>query len=470
MVSAEPLCSASGKVITCTNTGLLAAVTLTLPVVPASTNTGVATNSEISKIALYQGTTLLDEVSGSDLSNGTVTFNDFDDINIAANATEAFSIKIDVVDSVDAVANSPITASLISISAKDDDNDDVIVVNDDGINNNGNDELGSTPIIAPFVVNILTSNKAIAVTNAGVLAVIYDTNNDDNEDPKTVLAGSSQVVGSVDVQATNEEIDVETVIFTVNTDLTSAITSASLYLDDSLVATNSSSDISSTQIKFDNLTNLVIPEETAELRLELNTANIGYQEVGKTIINAQITNVALSDLDGVQSGKTVANVNAGTFTGEFFSIVPATVTPSIVSTFGGESKVKITVDTGTNKQQNSNSTPVASIATLTFSELGNTLAADYATAYVIYKDGDSANQGACTNDGTTVVCTLLSAVSINNDETFVVKAQGSVNITYALKLQKDGVSYTTSNTDVNNGGLTFTSNMTDELDLGSKTY
>jgi hypothetical protein len=86
-------------------------------------------------------------------------------------------------------------------------------------------------------------------------------------------------VFSIDVQATNEDADVEEVVFTTTKDLTSAVVNASLYLGEDLIATNTNADITATTITFKNLTNLVIPQETKELKLKLNTATIGYEKV-----------------------------------------------------------------------------------------------------------------------------------------------------------------------------------------------
>ncbi len=437
-------CSASGKVITCVSTVSAAAATLTAPVTPAATTTGVATSQEISKVSLYKGSTLLDEKSGSQLTSGLVTFNVNPEVTIAADATDKFTIKIDIVDSADVVANSPITATLVSVKAKDDDNDDVKV-------SNGSTELSST--------NVLVSGKDIAVTNSGVLAAAYDTNNDDNEDPKTILAGTSVKVASVDVQATNEEIDVDEVVFTVSTDLTKAVTSASLYLDDALVATNSSSDITATTIKFDNLSNLVIPEETAEIRLELNTSNIGYQKVGETIIAATVTKVDFKTLEGVQSGKTVADI-ASSFTSKAFTIAPVTVIASAVSTFGSNAKIKLTVDTGDNKQDASNSNPSAVVKKLTFSTEGNLPA----TAYKL-KDKDDTVIATGVVSGSDITFTFSTAISDSEEFTITTTLPVSANnYTWNLDLLKNGIDYDVT-TVANSTGLK--SNATAKVSLGS---
>lgn len=251
------------------------------------TAAGNATNNEVSQVTLYQGSisedNLLDRVSGSNLSAGVATFDGFD-VEVAANDTETFIVTVSIVDGPAAVANTPIDMRLNSVSVEDEDSDDV--------------QATGTPS---------AYSRTITVTNFGTLAIAEDANNDDNKDPKTVLAGTSEVVFSADVQATNESVDVEKVVFTVDTDLTKALTSASLYLDDTLVATNANSDITPTTITFDNMTDLIIPQESKELRLALNTANIGFEEVGLSIAGLNVTIVSLEDAEGVDSGKVVAN-------------------------------------------------------------------------------------------------------------------------------------------------------------------
>jgi hypothetical protein len=96
------------------------------------TATGAAaTNQEVSEVALYKGSVsdanLLDRVSGSNLdSDGIATFNGFN-VEVPADGSEDFVVTVTVVDSDDAVNNSPIEVKLAEISAEDDDSDDVAV-------------------------------------------------------------------------------------------------------------------------------------------------------------------------------------------------------------------------------------------------------------------------------------------------------------------------------------------------------
>ncbi len=433
------------------------------------TATGAAaTNQEIAKVALYKGSVsdanLLDQVSGSNLdSNGIATFNGFN-VTIPADQAEDFVVTVSVVDGIDAVNNSPIKVKLAEVSAEDDDSDDVAV----------KDAAGNEVTTS----NLLDSGANIAVTDSGKLTIEGDINNTDNQDPKTILAGNSQVVYSVDVIATNEEVEIDKITFNyTGTGLDDALVNATLYLDNVEVATNSHADITPTTITFDNLTNLNIPTQTAELRVELNTATVGNEHVGKTVLNAKITGVSVAawDATGVDSGKDLAAADISTSSvtaadANTFSIVPVVVTPSVVSTFGTEAKIKVVADAGDNHQQTSNAAPSAVVKKLVFTDLGN----DSGTgAYKIYKDGDSANITDCSINSNTVTCTLAgSGITVSDEETFVIQAKWTDAKTYSLKLHKDGVVYTTNSaTDANNDGtVEFKSNLTDELDLGSKTF
>lgn len=416
---------------------------------------GAATGSQISQVALYKGTVsdanLLDRVSGSNLASGVATFDGFN-VSIGADAKQTFVVTVSFVDGADTTlaANTPYTAILQSISAEDDDNDDVTIT------------------WMP-----LTSARDITVNDFGTLTIVADVNNVDNKDNKTILAGTSKTVFSADVQATNESVDVETAVFTVDTDLRQAVVNGSLYLGDTLIATNSNSDITATTITFKNLTNLIIPQETKELKLALNTAKIGFEEVGQTKTGVNVTNVALNTVEGVDSGKTVANATLAT-TSKDIAIVPVVVTPSVVATInGGQGKLKVTVDAGENKVPTSNNKPNALITSLVFSQLGNTAEAD---AYKIYKEGESSRFAFITSAGAfnNATASPMSAtdLTITTDTTYVIVPKGTVDKTYTLNLTKDGVVYSAVDTAGAPlaGATGLTSNLTAELDLGTKTY
>lgn len=103
-------------------------MTVVTPIAPTGGAQGVATNSEVSQVSLYQGSTLIDTVSGTDLgNNGEAVFDDFDKIFIASNDTETFSVEVDFVDGIDAVNGSDYNVILTAATVDDDENDDISV-------------------------------------------------------------------------------------------------------------------------------------------------------------------------------------------------------------------------------------------------------------------------------------------------------------------------------------------------------
>ena len=409
-------------------------------IVPSSIDWGLATNKEIAKVSLYKwsvsSSNLLDEVSWSNLASGVATF-DWFDVDINANATQAFVITVDVVDWADAVANSPVTATLTSISAEDDEGDDVVVKKA-----STNTELISS--------DVLPSDKDITITNAGKIFITGDDNNSDNEYTKTILAGSSETVYSVDVLAQNEAVDVEKVVFYYSwTNLDKAVNKAYLYYNNTLVGTATSSDIlkwatsAIGTITFDNMTWLDIQEENAELKLKLETNTIGYEKAGRTVMNATITDVVVvsSDADWVDSGKE-AEVKLDTaYLSKAFSIVPVTIVASVTQSLSTwTAKLKITVDTGDNTVKDNNSAPVIRIQDtwgFVFTELGN-VAAD--PAYTIYKEWNSASWGTISHNGVFAPVNIESAdLTISDSKIYVIVPTATVDTTYTLNLNKNGI-------------------------------
>jgi hypothetical protein len=299
--------------------------------VKVTTNTGTlaATNQQIKEVALYKGTVdaanLLDKVSGSQLASGGVaTFNGFD-TTIAADATQAYVVTVSIVDGSNAVAGVNIRVALENggLSVEDDDNDTV-----------------SAQYPPAFF------NRTIAVTNAGSLTLTADANNVDNKDPKTILAGTSEKVFSVDVQALNENVDVEEVVFTTSDDLSNAVTTASLYLGNTLIATNTNADITASTITFKNLTNLIVPQSAQELRLELNTATIGFEKIGETLNALTIDTVEFNQVEGVDSGKDVTVADLTTTLSKDFAIVPVKLTVANTQSIGASTaEAKFTITT-----------------------------------------------------------------------------------------------------------------------------
>ncbi len=412
----------------------------------------------ISEARLYVGSVseanLLDQESGSKIaSDGTVTFNDFTDVKIESNATETFIVVLSIVDGQDAVDQRFIETTLTSLSVEDDDKDDVTVT-----------------------TNIL-SNRQISITGFGELTITADANNEDNEDAKTILAGSSETVFSVDVQSINESMDVETVVFTVDTDLTEKIVNASLYLDDTLIDTNNIGDVTATTITFDDLDNLIVEESTAELKLVLNTETIGYQKNGATVTGINITNIALNDVQGVDSGKDATNETlAISSSSKDTAIVPILLTASVEASLNSSTtpELKLTSTAGDNTKDNDNSTANTLVDVLVFSTLGTSIAG--AEVYTISNTDDSSDTitWVITTSPDIVTFTLAGmtdtnqTISAGSSETFKITITGTADgDTSSLQLLETGVTYSVAD---NTGATSLTNNMSDELDMGTRSY
>lgn len=120
---------------------------------------------------------------------------------------------------------------------------------------------------------------------------------------------------------------------------------------------NATTDITTTEIRFEKLDGVIIPESTTELELALQTATIGENETGIAVSGLKVTGVDLSNMQGADSGKDVPETNSSTTTtlAKEFSIVPAVVTASVVSSFGADDKtseIRLNVSKGDNTTAN----------------------------------------------------------------------------------------------------------------------
>jgi S-layer homology domain len=387
---------------------------------------GAATNQMVSEVSLFEGTdtsgTPLDAVSGSRLSSGVATFDGFE-VMIPANGKKTFTITVSFVDSTTAsdAANSPYQVEVLgsNISLEDDENDDVVV--------------GGT----------YTSARDITITDVGSITLTADANNTENKEVKSVLGGNTTAVFSVDVQATNESVDVESVVFTytaATSNLLAAGARAELWLGDTKIATAPNSDITSTTITFGgtnagDLTNLIIPQETKELKLAIISETIGYENAGLVVKGVDITDVDTVDATGVSSGRDVADATVDVQTSSaLFSVIPTILTPSVVATLGTSSasaKVKLTANSGGNTVNASSSTPTVSVDSLTFSAPGASgiVAADY----VLYEEGKSGTTVTGKASGSNIVFDFADAnIAVTATRTVTVGAVPADNETVII--------------------------------------
>lgn len=430
-----------------------------------------ATNQEISSVKLYKGSVsesnLLDQESGSNLGSGEASF-DFDEVIVPANATETFIVTVSIVDGADSVTNSDYRVSLVSVKVEDDENDDV----------------APTP-----AANTIVSARKLEVTWFGILTASEDNNNEDNEDNKTILAWESETVFSIDVQATNESMDVETVTFTLNgitdADLKSVVKNASLYLDDDLIDTNTSADIwnGASTIVFDDLTNLIVEESNSELKLKLNTANIGYQKVGKTSTGITVSNVSLSNIEGVSSGKDASDVplTLNPTNSKTISVVPGIIIPTLGTSLNSSTTPEITLEANfdNNTKNADNSSPNIEVTEIRLSNLGSTSWLTY-TLSNVDDSWDSVTWVESSNVVTfdlsgTGMTSSNKTISSGNPETFKITITGTADgNTATLTLLENGVTYTVKDSDgsgsTNADSTALTTNLSEELNIWSRSY
>ena len=401
-----------------------------------------ATNQEVTEVKLFKGSVsdsnLIDTVSGTDLgTSGDATFDDFSPIVIDANETQEFVITVSFVDGQDAVDNSDYAVTLTSIDVEDDDNDDVTVT-------------GGLPLL---------SSREITVNSTGKIVTLdTDAANEDNEFDKLALAGEGVIIASYDVRADNEEVDVETVTFTISGDtaLKNAVINASLLLDGVVVGTNSNSDISTNSIVFEDLSDLILPETTTELALRLNTANIGEDFVGVAQTNLQVTNVVFSDAEGVDSGKDLAGGDIVALSGgssKALDIVTALITPAVTSTFGTDdqtAEIRLVVNAGNNTDTSGD----AIQATLEQLDIEVSSLSGTGTITVFNGNGDNLGTAAVTTNGT--ISVNVTDDSIGNDNE-IYRIETTAEAIY--RLAKDGVTYT-------DGTTSFSTKLENTLEVG----
>lgn len=418
--------------------------------VASSVNTTIASiavlaaeaNKVIASAALYHGSVsdanLIKSKWGSNIdATGVVTFDSFNkDVMISANTTDTFIVVLTLVDGVDAVGKLLTINGVgaIVVTATDDDGDDIIVT-----------------WTAP-------SAKVLTVTNSGNVVLAYDVNNTPNKEPKTILGWTSRVVASYDVQSQNEATDVETVKVSfadLSGDMNLSLLSARLLLNGVEVATANNEDYNSwtKELTFDTLTALIIPKASTELEVEITTSTIGFEKVGKSIAGETVTNIVLSDVRWVSSGKSVASKSDASVS-KAFNIVDVKVTASVIATLAdGTAKLRLTADAGDNTQALSESTPVVNMVSLTFIDNGA-----WAPLYKVYEEGEAPGAWfAAINAGAND--TEVAKISFTSDVIVNILPQNAPATTYALELNKNGVAYNT----------TLTNNATTTLSLGTKT-
>ncbi len=423
---------------------------------------GTAIRDYVTAVTLYKNSVSdankLDSVSGTQIaSDGTVSFDGFQ-TEVAANGTDTFIVTIDTADS-DAAVNGEITSKLNYIDVEDDNNDTV-----------------TTDPVALSTIE----GKTVTVKDSGKLYFNLATSaaNTDNQNDKTILAGTEQTVFSIDTKATNEEINLERIKFDVTAtgqadDLKDSIKEAKLYLGDNLVATTTNARVSkiddnTVEVYFKDMTNTIVPTTSNELRLGLVTENTGYEKVGKTISNAKVTAIKLDEnyVKWVESNVKVdinddgtvdtATENTSTLSKQF-AVVPMVVTPSVTDKFGTDD-LNATVTIATDAGDNTNTTDGSSLAAkLNSVKLQVSSVTATGTLTLFNGNGDQIGTADVASDSTGVTINVTATPEfISNGEAYRIETTAKAS----FRLAKDGINYTVDSN-------AYDTNLDNTQDMGS---
>ena len=291
----------------------------------------------------------------------------------------------------------------------------------------------------------------ILATPSGRLNAAFDDSNTANEDPKTLLAGTNdQTVFSVDVNATNEPVNVSWVVFNITgPNIVTAISRASLYLDGVFIDRNSNSNIFSDRIEFTNLDTLIISQQSTELELRIETFPIGFGEVWQPLSNIEVTGVDFSGITGDASQEVVADISV-TGESQLFTIAPATLSTRV--TFGLNTSnpiIWIQSDHGSNTSVDSTAIPNVILATLRLDVSGTSNGTRFTLSNV---DGtDSIIREVGVDDVNRILEFDLTQLSIEdrtlsnwNEELFELQITPDIfaeNVTVSVELLRDGINY-----------------------------
>ena len=150
------------------------------------------------------------------------------------------------------------------------------------------------------------------------------------EKDRTILAWDEVFVYKQSLSSLYEASEVWKVIFYITGSdvnwIDETISSASLFLEWKEVGNVSSSKIditgaTSAKITFDNLEDFILTQNIRQMRLKINTSNIWFQKIGKTIKGLQVTKVWFDDIKWLASGRNLDTYSV-TEPWEKFSIVP----------------------------------------------------------------------------------------------------------------------------------------------------
>ena len=428
-------------------------VNVTVNVTSGGSTSGLEIKDYVSEVALYKGSVSeankLDSKSGTKIGDdGSVKFDGFE-TTISADSTETFIVVVSTVDT-DEAAGKKISVTYNSSDIEDDQNDTVT----------------ETPnVFTGRTITLKDSGKVVVNTGSSV-------DNSENENEKTLLAGTAVDVFSLDIKSLNEDIDVDEFKLTFATatgtdanNFKDTLKSVNVTLNGKTVtALNSDIVVSGADVvaTFDNLTDFVIPTSNATMVVRLDTSNIGYEKVGKAVSNVKVSNlyIAKDDAKGVESNEKLAkDVNTDTTdVAKSFSIVPVVVTPAVSDTFGTDdlnATIKLATDAGDNTDTTDGSdlTVYLSGFVLDLSSITTT-----GTVTLFNGNGDEIGSGSIDSTSASSV-----TISLNSDVTETVaqdeEYRFETTAEASYRLAKDGVQYTVDSKE-------YKTNLSNTQDLG----
>ncbi|EKD66657.1 MAG: hypothetical protein ACD_49C00025G0001 [uncultured bacterium (gcode 4)] len=303
------------SIVTTSLVAAIAAATVTddVTLTAAYSNNGttaVASNARVNAMYLYNGTTLLDQVSGSSIgTDGVATFDGFN-VKIAKNSSVRFTVTTDILDAA-ANAYDTLRLNLNGYSVEDEDADDVF---------------SSTPADADGILADwdVQSARIIAITGVGTLTATVDNTDTETDKTKNIIGGAtSPFVASYELSATNEGVLVKdfTITETSAQTLAAAVSEIIVYANDKTTEL-ARKTVTSDTITFDNV-NFTVEEGSENIYVKVVTSKQGKDQAGAQTADLELK-LTVTDAEGASSNKVVSNP-AITAASNAFSVLPVKV-------------------------------------------------------------------------------------------------------------------------------------------------
>lgn len=281
----------------------------------------------VSAVSLFRGTpsgthTLVESNGGFDINSNSITFDNFDEIEIPLNSTQPFFVTIDVVDDPTIVGDTlALYVDQTPLPKIDDDNNNDMDVN---------------------VTSVGT--RTMTITNFGTLACDFDVNDEETDVPSIVLGGEeSNYLASFEFNAQNEDIWVRDILITAAPALNfvsafeevilsdedgnelyrEIVTSNAMYLNEIETASGGG--------------DFIITEGDVNLYVSLVASTIGKNQNGMEA-GAYNLSMSIQQAEGVSSNDDVATtispVNCGGSSEDFMTRAVAISSVDLVSSAG----------------------------------------------------------------------------------------------------------------------------------------